>query len=260
MPMSPRLLRPLARRQAPAPAFSPSSIAGLALWLDGNDTATLFDATSGGSQVVADGAVARWADKAESNYQVTQGTANNRPLLRVAGLGGKPALEFDGTDDWLQIEENLIGNSGSMTVLVAMRIDTLGLGTRLILNKGDAASFQNTVWELEAGNPWYGYANFAWFASIGTSALPTATPMVVGGKTDNFVSTLLLNNSAAGPASADAEAANDISQYIGICGAGTSGAGPLAATIGEILIYERALNSTEMGQLQTYLAGKWGVA
>lgn len=260
MPMSPRLLRPIAGRPAAPPAFSPSSIANLSLWLDANDTATLFDATEGGSHVIADGAVARWDDKAADNYQVTQATANNRPLLRTSGINGKPAIEFDGVDDWLQIEQNLIGNGGDMTVLVAMQIDTLHGGTRLILNKGDAATFENTVWELEAGTPWYGYANGAWYASSGTSPLPTSTPMVVGGRTEGFVSTLLMNNSPAGPDSNSADAANDISQHIGICGSGMSGADPLAATIGEILIYERALTSSEMGELHAYLAGKWGVA
>lgn len=94
MPMSPRLLRPRA-----AGGFDPRAISGLAVWLDAADSATLFDATTGGSLVTANSGVGRWADKSGNGRNATQGTANNRPLRRVASQNGLDGVEFDGTND-----------------------------------------------------------------------------------------------------------------------------------------------------------------
>jgi len=259
MPMNPRLLRPLARRQAPAPSFSPASISGLAVWLDATASSTLFDAVSGGSQVAADGTVARWEDRSGNGWHATQGTQNNRPVMRASELNAKNALEFDGSDDWLQIAENGIGNGGDLTVLVALRFNSSLSGTRVILNKGDTATFGSTVWELEAGNPWFGYANNAWFASTGTAALPMNETVVVGGITIARVSQLLLNGENAGSASSEADGVNDIQQFIGVMAGGSSGAGNCPATIGEVLIYDAAVSTANLDALHSYLFAKWGV-
>jgi hypothetical protein len=82
------------------PLWTPSRIT-TALWLDAGDSSTLFDATSGGSLVAADGAVARWEDKSGNARHVTQGTLANRPLRKVAAQNGLDALLFDGSNDLL---------------------------------------------------------------------------------------------------------------------------------------------------------------
>jgi len=81
----------------------PSSIAGLQLWLDAAAPETLFDATTGGSLVAADGGVARWEDKSGNGRHATQGTSGNRPLRKTAIQGGQDVLRFDGSDDSLSI-------------------------------------------------------------------------------------------------------------------------------------------------------------
>lgn len=80
------------------PSFSPSSISGLQLWLD--STTGLFDATSGGSPVTADGsAVARWEDQSGNGRHFTQSTSLNRPLLKTSIQNSKNVVRFDGTND-----------------------------------------------------------------------------------------------------------------------------------------------------------------
>jgi hypothetical protein len=86
----------------PEAAGAPGGVAtNLALWLDGSDTATLFDDTSGGSPVAVDGGVARWEDKSGNGRHFTQSTSANRPQRKSNQIGGLEALAFDGTNDVL---------------------------------------------------------------------------------------------------------------------------------------------------------------
>jgi hypothetical protein len=78
------------------------NISGLQLWLDSADATTLYDATSGGNLVSADGAtVARWQDKSGNGRHATQGTPNARPLLKTSVVNGRNVLRFDGSNDSL---------------------------------------------------------------------------------------------------------------------------------------------------------------
>jgi hypothetical protein len=112
-PMSPRTLRPYTG------FVSPKSIAGLVAWWDASSPTYLFDATSGGSQVAADGAVARWEDRSGSGNHAAQTTTGSRPVRKLAAIGGKDAVRFDGTDDYLHLT-TAIGAS-SFTIAAVMR-------------------------------------------------------------------------------------------------------------------------------------------
>ena len=100
---------------------APSELSGLVMWLDGADGATVFDATSGGSQVTAGNAVARWEDKSTNALHYTQGTANNRPLY-VSGGG----LDFDGSNDQLQATNgsNVLYNYTTFSLFIVFDADS----------------------------------------------------------------------------------------------------------------------------------------
>ena len=257
MAMNPKLLRPKASFQAP---FSPSSIGGLVGWYDSSDLATLFENSDGTGAVEGDDPVGYWQDKSGVDWHATQGTANDRPLRRAAAINGLDALEFDGNSDWLQIAENGIGNTGNLTVFAAVKIASDQSGTRVMFNKGDTASFAGTVWEMDAGGgKWYGYADNDWYTSVANNDFPTGTAFVAGGRTENRVSQLYIDNVAAGPASGASPGVNDIQQFIGICGGGTSGGGPMGCVLGEVLIYDAAIAIVDQDAVFAYLASKWGI-
>lgn len=81
--------------------LKPREIQGCQLALDASIPTSLYDATSGGSLVAADGAVARWEDQSGNGNHVTQATSGNRPLRKVAAKKGLDALLFDATNDRL---------------------------------------------------------------------------------------------------------------------------------------------------------------
>jgi hypothetical protein len=83
----------------PLTIASPSALPGLQLWLDGSDAGTLYDATSGGSLVAADGAVLRWEDKSGNGRHFTQATSGIQPLRKTNVKNGLSAVEFTG--DWM---------------------------------------------------------------------------------------------------------------------------------------------------------------
>jgi hypothetical protein len=69
-----------------------------AVWLDASDSNTLYDATSGGSLVAADGTIARWEDKSGNGRHFTQSTSDLRPTRKTAIQNGKDVVRFDGAD------------------------------------------------------------------------------------------------------------------------------------------------------------------
>lgn len=72
-------------------------IQGCQLALDAAIASSLYDATSGGSLVGADGSVARWEDQSGNGRHVTQETSANRPLYRTAGKNGRATLQANAT-------------------------------------------------------------------------------------------------------------------------------------------------------------------
>jgi hypothetical protein len=83
---------------AKSSAWSPAQLPALALWLDGADLDGdgVAEGMAEGGQT--GGAVATWADKSGAGRSVGQGTAANRPTLILNGIGGAPAVSFDGND------------------------------------------------------------------------------------------------------------------------------------------------------------------
>jgi len=87
----------------------PKLIPGLRLWLDANDSTSLYDSVSGGSNVAADSSIARWEDISGENNHAIQNDSDKRPLRKVSSRNSKDTILFDGSNDcfvvpnfWLQ--------------------------------------------------------------------------------------------------------------------------------------------------------------
>lgn len=85
--------------------FSPAIVSGLTGWWDASDSATLFDATTGGSTVAADGGVARWEDKSGSGRHWVQGSSIARPSRKTSVLNALDVIRLDGSDDRMSSSE-----------------------------------------------------------------------------------------------------------------------------------------------------------
>ena len=107
------------------PSWTPAQIA-TSLWLDASDSATLFDAVSGGSLVAIDGAVARWQDKSGNLRHVTQSTAGTRAARKASVQNGLDAMLFDGNDWYQNTSSSPLPNNAKTIVAVVKSSNATG--------------------------------------------------------------------------------------------------------------------------------------
>lgn len=244
-PMSPRTLRPYT-------AFvSPKSVPGLMAWWDASSPTYLFDATSGGSEVAADGAVARWEDRSGSGNHATQSTSGYRPVRKLAVIGGKDAVRFDGTDDGMPFP-----------ALTATTFTVVAVG-----QKWNAATDIAFLIGQDTSYSPYGLSE----ATAGTFLSTTAVPI-------RYSSTRALNRSTSFLVSFDSNyglyvdgaefalpnASNSAGQvsYFNELGCRrfppTSGKIFGKLDVGELCFYNRVLSTSERRNVERYLRARWG--
>lgn len=142
-------------------AFDPSQLDGLELWLDAADTNTVLHATD--PVVASDGETVRqWLDKSGNDRHANQATGISQPLLDSDGLGSKPALVFDGSNDFF--ESGSIGDwnflhDGSDALIVA--VVRFGLVSNpsaayTLVGTGGATQSGTGVWLAYDDRPAYG--------------------------------------------------------------------------------------------------------
>lgn len=131
----------VAASEAPAsgpPPFSPSDIAGLHLWLDAADAATLWADTAGTDPADVAEAVARWDDKSANGYTFIQATSGQRPV-RQSGY-----VEFaSASDQHLQQSGAFSTVAQPGTVFAVYRCTNTG-ANRAICNLGGLSLTQRT--------------------------------------------------------------------------------------------------------------------
>jgi hypothetical protein len=103
----------------PSSSFDPSQIA-TAVWLDGSDASTLYDAVSGGSLVASNGTIARWEDKSGNARHVTQSTSGSRPTRKTAIQNGLDAVLLDG-GDWMENTSAAALPNNAKTIIAAVK-------------------------------------------------------------------------------------------------------------------------------------------
>jgi hypothetical protein len=272
----------------PRTAAVPETISGLQLWLDASDASTLFNATTGGSLVAADGGVARWEDKSGNGRHATQSTSGNRPLRKTAIQGGKDVLRFDGSNDLLSIPNSattfkFLHNANS-TVFAVFKSGTtanpghsghLVFGTISAGTSSQTGAYLATVdsdpstandmvdWFVARGQSgtWPVYsANNNYFASnvfgmlslVSKPADATSGNRVALRKNGGSLST------ENAPLSIQTVSQGDADDNFTI-GAFSGGSYSLNGDIAEIIIYNAALSDTDRALVESYLMSKWAI-
>lgn len=234
-------------------AFSPLDLSP-SLWLDASDSSTLFDATSGGSLVAADGAIARWQDKSGNGNHATQSTFGNRPIRKVANQNGLDAVRFEGSGKEILLPDFLTGSAG--TVIFAAKADA---DPRLSPNAGAPIGGWGTT-DLANHIPW---EDGVIYFSYGTDSRRT-----VGNPSRSLalwnIYTVESNASGWSFRINGTEVYSDASNTVGwgsapVVGAGRAGFQSWLGEIGEILNIPDALNTEERATIEAFEILKWGV-
>jgi hypothetical protein len=248
MPMSPRLLRPKA---AASTGFDPRAISGLAGWWDGSNSASLFDAASGGSNVAADGAVARWEDLSGNGRHLAQSVANNRPLRRIAAINGRDAVQFDGANDSMPLSPSIAMNTGA-SLIICIRVDsTANVGYHGF--QGDAAPnahpFNGTYFDSFANS-----TRQSW-TQVPPTGVAHMYSIVAGADWRAYVNNALVRSATA----TLGNQAGSETQGFGM-GRLTASFGPTHGWFCEMMFYSRDISISEQTALYNYIKAKWGTA
>ena len=269
----------------------PQTISGLQLWLDAADPAVLFDATTGGSLVAADGGVARWEDKSGNGRHATQSTSGNRPLRKAAVQGGRDVLRFDGSDDSMSIASSTATfkflHDGDSTVFAVYKwtAPTSGANRRFLFSNhindesvsgttgsalwlrndfGDASPFSKV--QFLATNNGSTRTN----SYTGDNSYPVDTFHAVTAKLDhanatNANRTVFYKNGTvqADTAAGDSAAlpTQDATYDLHIC----TQAGPTnrlfaQCDLCELIFYDSALSDANRSAVESYLMSKWAIS
>lgn len=233
MGMSPKLLRPRA-----SGGFSPTQIAGLELWLDAADAASI---------TLNSGNVSEWRDKSGKARHATQATAANQPAYSSSQQNGKGGIDFQLTK-WLTTSGEDFAIAQPITIFGVIR-----------------SPASPTVWSAFDGTSTrvhlYGNTNDqAYMYSGSNSDLLTFTPnastvcvLIYNGSSSKYaLNSKTLTNSTASPGT------SSLSTQMRI-GANNGAAAQLQNYMFEIGFYSKALSAEEASALAKYLAGKWAV-
>ena len=259
MPLSPRLLRPRA-----SGAFDPRSIANLALWLDFGDSSTL---TLSGSQIEA------VTDKSGNGRSAVQTVANNRPLIVNNAINGRAVASFDGTNDSLTV-----ASFPAITQFTAISIVYRNWTSRTLYRflfsqsyTGPAAQTQGIAclahapaavppdWAaddlLTLGN---GFGTGRAPRSIGPlGARADGTPLVMSATLSSSVSGQWVNGSAISTRFNTTGDVNCPSGTMHICNSTTGDFSDYK--VGEMLVYLRALSTSERQAVELYLTRRYAI-
>ena len=243
--------------------FNPSRISGLDLWLDAADGDTLFDATSGGNFVSANGsAVKRWEDKSGNLKHATEATA--APLLAVAEKNGFNALNF-ATSKYLTCSFTS-KTFTAQTVFVVLKFSTatpfFGRAfTQSILNDNDYSISGHYIPLLRnaTNNQISSYAGVTGETSPVTAT--NATWYIARARHSGSALTVKLNASQ-GPSFSHTLNRSFLIYRIGAAYTAPSGGTDGAfwnSLISEVIVYTRNLTDSESDLVTNYLNSKWAV-
>ena len=237
--MNPRLLVPRAS------GFDPRRIAGLSAW---------YDATVASSVTLTGGFVSQWSDLSGGGFHLTQGTEASRP--GTATIGGKTAIDFDGSNDFLFTTTTLPD-----------------FGTVFDVHILDAASVAYGIYHLNSTVGGSGKRMGLLYSSTNeyrSQSVLGATSQGVSGGTrtaDARITSFTFTGSAtAGRLDGAALSGTtlggngtDPGIYLGSRSISGSLSLPLNGKIGEFIVYNRVLSAAEITRIERYLAAKWGV-
>jgi hypothetical protein len=277
------------KRAGTWPFVAPGGVgAGLQLWLDASEANTLYDATTGGSLVAADGAIARWEDKSGNARHATQSTQANRPVRKTSQKNGLDTILFDGSNDSLSIS----GSNSSLkflhstqnTVFIVVRCgtsanpnyrgtifdstnDLSSPGPGVVLTYDDRASAsRNDLLNFDLWNAGSDYPDPYVGLEASDNRLTANTYLALSleinpttGTAANRIRHRVNGSAAVGGNTFTGTLSTANSKGSFTMGAAGNGTSPFSGNLAEIIIYNSALSDANRSAVESYLMFKWGI-
>lgn len=222
------------------PVIAPGCVATPVLWLKANEGVT----ANGSGQVSA------WTDASGTGNTAVQATAASQPVLTATGMNFNPALDFDGTNDFVTSPLNINPpGTNPITAFTVYNADAVSANSRAIW--GNDNGLFDRFMKLEFASASDADVAYAGGNTVGRSTL-NSTIMNDGAANGSFV---YINGQQAVNFTQANSAGGNATTNIGNWGT----AGYFDGRITEQIFYNRSLDNTELRQVNTYLAIKYGI-
>lgn len=251
--------------------FDPLSITGLELWLDANDTGTLFK-NIGKTQLanVDSDQVAIWSDKSGNNIDFIQATGVRQPLFRTGIINGLPTVKGDGINDRLVAGDiaSLEDDNFTVFILYLPPIVAASQDTILAIQHNTGTDRSGHSHEIDGFEPCWRIEGIGAAIVVSGVTPPNNVALMQTDRKSGTTGTIYLdgvlkNTNMSMPASIDySDAGGPGGEKKTVVLANASGPTAFANFcefhIGEILLYNTSLVTANQVAVENYLRNKWG--
>jgi len=244
-----------------------SPVAGYTAWFDAADTATI---------TVSGSAVSQWNDKSANAYNLTQGTAANRPLSGTRTINSKNVIDFDGTNDFLIASTasnwTFLNNSTGSSSFIVLFSDTTSNTGFIASTAGGSSGNIGLDWIRNGSDDLVRV--FVRNSGLG-GAVGSLDQGLLTDNTAVYYTMLLTPNNgttadrAISRVNGGAEIKNNSvsnspnngtpTQALVLGAADNAGSAAFDGTIGEVIFYNSVLSATDRALNESYLKNKWGL-
>jgi hypothetical protein len=243
---------PIVLPALPNPPTLPGGGSGPTFWVDANYQYGVFADTACSATLATLGAgAACWRDLSGNERHADQATGTKQPAYQANGIGTNTTLRFDGTSD--SLDATGVTHTASNYSIFVVAKPTSTAASQYFFDS------QTSVFTLmHTSSSSYGAYRYG-----GTVAGNSQTPQAIA-----QVLTYILSSTAGGKIYKNgqlwdygtyAQTAYGTSGAVAIGSAYTGTSAYYAGDIGEILIYDRTLNTADQQAVEDSLASDWGV-
>ena len=203
-----------------------------------------YDASSSSNYILTSGAVSQWSDLSGNGRHLTQSTSSRRPTVKVAEKNGLNVIYFDGGAKGLVTSSLTLNNP--ITIFVVVKMYSLASYTTVYdgVNNNEANLTGNSGTQLQLYTQ-----GFVGGMSVSTNTWYRTTWQMNGSSSYDRRNDTVTNTWSDGSVSMGGLR----------IGEGDGGGENGNMDIAEVIVYDRALNTSEVNTINSYLSAKWGI-
>jgi len=210
----------------------------------------------------------RWRDMSGRGRDFSQATAIEQPTFASAGLGGRPELTFDGSNDAMDGASfyDMVSAADDWTVVIVVRDWTWGGHTQLYYGRGVLGALAGGVSRFNLGvtseaGPGLGFG--CWnltdghVQAYGDDSQAQGAAAIMVGVCDAGDLTMRVNG-GAGSTTSGTLGLHSSARALEL-GKGNTNVSKWDGAVSEVMIFDGVLPQNEVSALEDYMAGRYGV-
>jgi len=224
---------------------------GLQLWLDANNSVT----ASGGN-------ISAWGDISGQQNNATQSMSGDKPTLVSGAINGLPAVSFNGSSQFLQLPggSTFSNFSSGASIFVVTNPASVTSGARFI-DLGNGSASDNLLLDepSSSGAALYVYTGSSPSNVTSSSAITTNQFQLLEAVYNGTTTATISTDGVEGAQSASMNTIANTNRANNYIGQGSGGGNYFEGQIAEMLVYNRAVTTSEQGSIEGYLLSKYQI-